>query len=459
VLAAGVMMLLLGASSARAALSNDGTVTVEYSGNFTQSFIDQPSDPAVGQGSMHFHWDEKATFALSGRSENSPTAKLVTASLTVGGGSSHTYAPPNARYSCSGTFSLRPRAPMTIFLDYGLSEVDIHALLPSTGSYVQSSAPATSNCAVPKSGGIGFATPADAAQAFAAAEDPLVTVRVPSNPYSKRFTANGSDAQVTQSFSALLEVTTNGKTTGPNRIKLTPAEIQSKLNAFNALKQTTPAALYPCIAGAAGTALLGGGIPGIVIGGTLISVAGAECRDYYNTVMAELNTVKDPPRSDVGVLADAGQDVRPRLAAASCSGRTGAVLRTCQQAALASAQLLAAARATASAAQAIAITIAREVGAQRAHKTSAAARQNGQLIALGKVFASRRRGEIAAGAALAALFRKAGASLRLTPSVYRQAETVLLGDLASHGVSAAHRAYAERFLHPGTLNVLRTLGH
>ena len=104
-------MVLLVASPAHAALSNDGTATVEYSGNFAQSFVYQQSDPAVWQESMHVHWDEKATYQLSGRAEHNPTVKLVNETLTLGGGQSDTYAPPNASNSCSATFSKRPGAP------------------------------------------------------------------------------------------------------------------------------------------------------------------------------------------------------------------------------------------------------------------------------------------------------------------------------------------------------------
>jgi hypothetical protein len=100
---------------------------------------------------------------------------------------------------------------------------------------------------------------------------------------------------------------------------LTSAEIQAKKNALQALTQTLPAALYPCVTLAAGTTLLAPTPLGLTVG--------------------------------------------PAIAAAPPASR-----------------LLAAAGATRSAAEAIATTLARETGARRAHKRAAAARQDRHLM-------------------------------------------------------------------------------
>lgn len=134
------------------------------------------------------------------------------------------------------------------------------------------------------------------------------TVRVPSNPFSRTFSADGSgvagdNSKVTQSLSADLRITTNGKTAGPAPMKLTPAEVQAKKDALQALRETLPAALYPCVFLAAGSALLAPTPLGIAVGGALVAVGGKVCNDYLQTIRAEIDTVKDPPRSDFHLLA------------------------------------------------------------------------------------------------------------------------------------------------------------
>ena len=447
------------AAPAYAAPLSGGSVTIEYSGKWAQSFVYQPSNPSVWQGSFSFNWDETATFDLPGKDQDA-NPKLAKATLTVGGSHSETLAPPNSSQSCSATFSLRKGGPIPIFLDYDATsgEADVHALLPSTGMFVQGSdANPNSHCYVPPSGGVGFAVPQDATQAFAAAEDPLVSRFVPSNPYSKDFTANGSDPQVTQSFHAVLEVNTNGKTSGRLPVKLTQAEIQAKKNALNALKDTLPASLYPCITLAAGTTLLAPTPIGVFVAAPLVYVSAKVCSAYYSTIMAELSTVKDPPRPDYDLLAPAPL-ARPAGVPKACAGSSGAARNACIKAAATSAKLLADLRSTESAAKAIETTIAREVGAQRAGNRTAASRQDKHLKALGKVFAARRRTAIAAGNALARLFTKAHASLRLNADQYAKAKSVVLSGLTAHGTPSSHVALARRLLHVGSLNVLRTLG-
>jgi hypothetical protein len=67
------------------ALSIDGTATVDYSGHLTQTFVYQPTDPSVWQGTLDMTWDEKETFSLSGRAQKNPTVKVLSRSLTISG--------------------------------------------------------------------------------------------------------------------------------------------------------------------------------------------------------------------------------------------------------------------------------------------------------------------------------------------------------------------------------------
>lgn len=434
---------LVGAAPARAALSNDGTATVEYSGKLAQAYVAQQSDPALQQGKVTFTWDETATFALSGRAEHAETGRLVSWKLTVSGGYQQTFAPPNQGLDCTSTFSLRPGARNPISVFYNDGAIGVTAIEPTGGQFVQSStSDPRSHCYVDPDGAVGFVPPDSTIRA---SEDVLLakaTVRVPSNPYSHTFAADGSGveqdgSQVTQSLRGILQVTTNGQTSPPPKQRLTPAEIQAKMNALQALKQTLPAALYPCVTLAAGTTLLAPTPLGLAVGGALVAIAGKVCADYYRTILAEIDTVKDPPRSDFDVLAAAGT-----VAAAAAPAR----------------RLLAAARATRSAAEAIALTLARESGARRAHNRAAAARQDRQLKKLNVLFGRRRATEVAAGRALALQFRASGSDPRLSAAQVRAAQSTLLRGLLAHGLNKANARFVRGLLRSGPLKVGSTLG-
>jgi hypothetical protein len=429
-------------AQARAALSNDGTVTVEYSGKLAQTYVANPRDPAQQQGKITFVWDETATFALSGRAEQNERSRLVDWKLTVSGGHRETFAPPNSGLNCNAAFSKRPgaRNPISVFYSHGA--VGVTATMPVGGQFVQSSdADPRSHCYVPPTGGLDFPSPDSATLAYEHMLLDEATVRVPSNPFSRRDSANGSGiagdgSQVTQSLSGVLQVRTNGRTSPPPNQKLTPAEIQAKSNALEALKQTLPAALYPCVTLAAGTTLLSATPIGIAVGGTLVAVAGGVCADYYKTILAEIATVKDPPRGDFNLLASASS-----AAAASPARR-----------------LLGAADATRSAAEAIATTLGRETGARHAHDRAAAARQDRRLKALNGVFARRRVAEATAGRGLATQIRRSGSAPRLSAAQVQAAETTLIGRLSAHGLTPVNVRFARSLLRSGPLAVLSTLG-
>ena len=268
------------------------------------------------------------------------------------------------------------------------------------------------------------------------------TVAVPSNPFSHTFTANGSGiqgdgSQVTQSLSGVLRITTNGRASPPANPARTPAETEAKSNALQALKQTLPAALYPCVTLAAGSTLVAPTPLGLTVGGALVAIGGKLCIDYYQTILAEVATVKDPPRSDFNLLASAA----PAVAAASPASR-----------------LLAGAGATRSAAEAIAATLARESGARRAHNRAAAALQDRHLKALNVLFRRRRAAEVAAGRAVAAQIQAAGSDPTLGAAQVRAAQSALLARLARHGLSKPNARFVRGLLRSGALDVRSTLG-
>ncbi len=458
---AALALPLVWATSA-SALSNDGTVTVEWSGTVDQSFVYQPEDPSVWQGKMHFEWDARETYALSGREEGQPTATQISRTLSITGTVSNAFRPPNDAMTCSGSLSARGGdAPDPIHVYYGgaTPRVGVTATMPRSGYYVQSSAPDDSKCGSPdKTGGPGFVPPNDAIAAETTASPATADVGVPSNPYSMPYSGTGSDRQTTESFSARLQVTTNGDTSGAGPSQLTPAQIQAKKNALDALKQTLPAALYPCFSTALGTTLItSGGPPGAAAGGALIAIGGPLCKAYYTMNLAEIQTVKDPPRSDFRLVAHPAHVAAAKRGAA-CRRRHGAARRTCKRASAAAADLLAATRRTASVAHAIKVTMDREAGARQAHSAAGISRQDDALAGLNKRFRKARKKEAAAGAALARIIRRSGVTIHLTPEQASTARTRLLTGLSARGLSAADRDYASGLFTGDALDVLATLG-
>jgi len=249
-------------------------------------------------------------------------------------------------------------------------------------------------------------------------------------------------------------------TAGRSRVKGdkrdTPAQVVAKRNALEALRETTQAALYPCSLTSVGTTLITSGLLGAVVGGTLLAIAGPLCASYYTMILAEINTIKDPPRSDFRTVA---RDAPVALGAGTgCGGRHGAALRLCKTAGLAASRLLARSRATARLARAVETTIDRESGAERAHSKSSAERQNRALILLSEQFRKARRAQTAAGAALARIIRSHGATVRMTAAQASAADQDLLSALSQRGLSAANRTFLAGLLKGRAFDVLGTLG-
>ncbi|MGB0092094.1 MAG: hypothetical protein WBP81_06125 [Solirubrobacteraceae bacterium] len=191
-----------------------GTLVVEYSGTDDQSFVDQPSDPAFWQATMHFEWDERETVALSGREQARPTTKVLSSSLTISGKIVSTYAAPHSAMSCSGTLSARPGAPNPepVVFRAGRPALLASAILPELGKYVQSSAAAGTDCAVGSNTGFGVGSlQLSAARAFGEAEAPEVSLGLPTRPFSRDFPAQGSDPRDTESLQASFRVTACGR--------------------------------------------------------------------------------------------------------------------------------------------------------------------------------------------------------------------------------------------------------
>jgi len=462
-LGVAIICLLAWAGPAMA-LSYDGMVSVELSGSRDQSFVYDPTNPAVWQGTLHLVFDEKTTVALYGREQDTFKTKVVSESEKISGTWTNTYAPPNDAMTCTGSLSARPGAPSPFSIYYGSNApgaVGVSARTPDRGYEIQSSAPESGQCGLHNdAGGPGFVSP-DSVIAVEEATNPAqATVALPSNNFTKTYKTSGSDRQVTESFQATLQVSTSGPTSGPGSPpKRTPAQIQAKRNALQALQQSAPASLYPCFSTVAGASLLAAGLPGQVAGGTLIAIAAPLCTAYNAMIQAELQTINDPPRSDYGAVVRFPR-ARPAVApTVSCTGVSAAAKRACSRARSAAQTLLARTRTAAQLAKAIEVTISRESGAQRAHKTGAAGRQNRKLIELHKSFGRARRLERAAGSSLARILHAYHVAIHMSAAQVQTAESGLLTALRRHKLTAADVAVVKRALHSRALNILNTLGH
>jgi hypothetical protein len=446
------------------ALSYDGTVSVEYSGTKDQSFVYQPTNPSVWQGTLHMVFDEKTTVALYGREQGTPTTKVLSESHTISGTWTNTFAPPNQAMTCTASLSAQPGAPTQFDVYYGNSDppaVGVTAQLPVNAFQIQSSAGQTGQCGMQNNtaNGPGFVSPDDAIEAEAPASPAQVTVPLPSNDFTKHYSASGSNSQVTESFSATLQVTTSGgPTTAPSPPKRTLAQIQAKRNALNALAESTPASLYPCFSAAVGSTLFAAGLVGRVAGGTMVAIASPLCAAYNQMIRTEVQTINDPPRSDYDELARTDGTRSTVAPTVSCARVPVAAKAACRQALAAAQTLLARTRAAAKLANAIEVTIDRESGAQQAHDKQASVRQDDELTKLNKSFSHARQLERAAGASMAKILVAHHVAIRMTAGQVQAAGTQAIAGLRRAKLTAPDIAVVRRALNGRSLNILHTLG-
>jgi hypothetical protein len=459
-----VIICMLAWAAPAMALSYDGTVSVEYSGTKDQSFVYQPTNPSVWQGTLHMVFDEKTTVALYGREQGTPTTKVLSESHTISGTWTNTFAPPNQALTCTANLSAQPGAPTQFDVYYGTnapSAVGVTAQLPVNAFQIQSSAGETGKCGLMNNtaNGPGFGTPDDAIEAEVPASPAQVTVPLPSNDFTKTYSASGSDSQVTETFNATLQVTTSGgPTTAPSPPKRTAAQIQAKRNALDALAESTPASLYPCFSAAVGSTLFAAGLVGRVAGGTMVAIASPLCAAYNQMIRTEVETINDPPRSDYDALVRTHGTRSTVAPTVSCTRVPVAAKAACRQALAAAQTLLARTRAAAKLANAIEVTIDRESGAQQAHNKQASARQDDELTKLNKSFSRARQLERAAGSSLAKILGADRVTMRMTAEQVQAAARRVVAGLQREKLTAADVAVVRRALPAHTLNILRTLG-
>ncbi len=429
----------------------DGWVTVRYNGTLDETFVYQPSSPAVWQSTLHFTWDAREVFHLT-------TPGKVTSEglrLTITGKQSSTYAPPNTNQNCS--FSIVPRSPLAkgqlsplhVFWR-GTGPIGGSAIMPTTGSYAMSTGATSTSpaCEIPMTGsaGVNDVLPDAVAKIFGDAEVAGVTGELGRPAVTQRFDADGqtADRRNTASLHATLTMSNSARkppdTGGTPPRSFTPARKQAKLNALDALKDTMQRALYPCGVGAGiGTALVAAGPVGLAVGGTMSAFGTPLCLAYLKAIKDEADTVADPPKPRYRTAAKI-QPVRaravklPACPASEGAGSPGAVCRELQPAAQ---RLLRATRETESAATALDTTISRETAALAAKDTSATALQERTLTMLGRSFAARRRAEATAARRVAQILRGAGLNVTFDPAAAATALSTLQKRLVAAGLPGA----------------------
>jgi hypothetical protein len=408
----------------------DDWVTVQYKGTVDETFIYQPSDPSVWQSTLHFAWDEREVFRLTG----SDQVKSEGPQLTITGKQSAIYAPPNTNQNCS--FSIAPRTPLAKgqlsplrAVWHGTELIGGSAIMPITGSYAMSTGatPMAPSCEIPKTGGAGVVNqfPDAVAAIFGEAEVANVNAKLGGPTVTRHFDGDGvtPDGRNAASLHATLTLSNSARkppsTGGTPPRSFTPARKQAKLNALDALKDTMQRALYPCGVGAGvGTALIAAGPVGLAVGGTMSALGTPLCLSYLKAIKDEADTVADPPKPGYRTAAKIQTVHAPaaKLPACPASQGTGSPGAVCAQLQPAGQTLLRTTRATEAAATAIDTTISRETAALKAGDRKATALQDRTLTTLGRSFAARRRAEGAAAKGVAQILRGAGLNVTLDPT-------------------------------------------
>jgi hypothetical protein len=193
-------------SVAQAKSSNAGLVAVKYSGRVSDRFVYQSSNPSLWNTALEFRWTEIEVAVL----RNGAAPKVLTSSLTVFGGERESYSSPN-QPSCTSYFHRRRGSIVPVFIDSAGAEVSAHALLPITGSYLQSNVADNSKpCGVAMNSGPSAALNSPSNGTDAAAEDPLAELTLGGAPVTKDFKADLSDANGTSALDAELSATAVG---------------------------------------------------------------------------------------------------------------------------------------------------------------------------------------------------------------------------------------------------------
>lgn len=441
----GLLAALFVLAGAPALASADGWVTVRYTGTWDHLRIYEPQNPAAQQDMLHFAWDERQVFHLTGRD----TVKAEPPQVSISGRFSSTYAPPNTNLDCSYGIIPRPQAPSPIMFHWlGGPKAGATAMMPINGIYAADSGSSSPNCGIPPNGSIDVwpAFPDKVMTVLAQAQAADVSGTLGGPTVSQRYDAEDTtpNGQDTVSLHATMTVANSARkptntATSPPKTR-TPARTNAKIAALDAFKETFQRALYPCGVGTGvGTALIAAGPVGAAVGGTMSALGTPLCLAYLKTLKDELDTVADPPKPSYRTVATIRPVKRSALKLPPCRASTGsrspgAVCRALGPAVRA---LLQRTQETGAAAHAIDITISRQTAAISAGSSMGIALQDRTLARLAPKFRARRRAEGAAAKAIVKILRSAGLNVQLDTGSAAAALTTLQTRLSATGLPAA----------------------
>jgi hypothetical protein len=235
----------------------------------------------------------------------------------------------------------------------------------------------------------------------------------------------------------------------------------AKAAALGDLRFEIARALYPCLTAGAGVAIFSAPNPlfSVVIGGTLVAVAGPLCAIEIPVLRQLAKVVDDPPLADFTELAPLRAVVGRSLAFPPCA-RDAAAARAFCSTLQAGATALVEAEATVQATvDTVETTVGRESAALAAGDAGAASAQDHALATLLPKLESAMSAQASAGTALAKLLRSVKTEAMLGPPHAAEAEAVVLAKLEAAGVTRASAlALAGSTLQAKTVDALAELG-
>jgi hypothetical protein len=260
----------------------------------------------------------------------------------------------------------------------------------------------------------------------------------------------------TSSLRATLTVAPVGGGSGP-KPPPTPALVQAKKDALEALRSSLTNAVYPCLVAAGGTSLLAAPLA-LLPGAVLVALSLPLCASWAKAINELATTVADPPRHDYDVVATVARPTA-RAALPGCAKVPSAKLGLCRRVQAAASGYLAAVDRYAATATAVRKTVERDSAAKNAGNKAAVAKQEQALTSLMRQLESAAVGRRKAGVKLAATLRDTKASIKLTWAQVAEGLEAVKTRVARSGLGAARfSALAGPALTPRPIDVLAALG-
>jgi hypothetical protein len=321
--------------------------------------------------------------------------------------------------------------------------------MPVSTAYVKSSSTAPTCSAVGVSGAP-FIPPHDVAFGKAV---------VASCEFSRKqctFRIDSKSPTNTSSLRATLTVAPVGGSSGP-KPPPTPALVQAKKDALEALRSSLTNAVYPCLVAVGGTSLLAAPLA-VLPGAVLVGLSAPLCASWAKTIADLAMTVSDPPRPDYDVVATVARPTA-RAALPGCGKVESAQLALCRRVQAAASAYLAAVDRYAATVAAVRKTVERDSAAKKAGNKAAVAKQEQALTSLQREVATAAAARRKAGAKLAATLRDTKASIKLTRAQVADGLEAVKTRVGRSGLGAAKlSAVAGPALNPRPIDVLAALG-